>query len=321
MTASGPFAMAGPAKVKSASRSRVQAMSMPVVGAKSELSIDVDSSHRLNYREPDKADRKEREEYSDPESPGVEIIDMEDVSQLDAMAPTSLPRMKGKEKKKKKTEDAVRVKREISATREQGVDIEDGGIELEDVEKDEGAGNADALDLSASEDEEVMDNLLEDFIGDEEFEATNPENRLYLFQFPPLFPKFEPAEAAPQQAIPRKRSVVFAEDTVGGGGAAGDTPPSTEEKKKKPEEDSQTDVREKRHEGQIGRLDVYADGRVNFRFNDIVMELTGGSQSSFLQQVMILDGEQQKATTLGELHRKFVVSPEIESMLNDVDIA
>lgn len=299
--------------------------SQPIPRPKQESSINVESSHRLDYREPDKADRKEREEYSDPESPGVEIIDMEDVNQLDPMAPTSLPRMKKKERKrKKKTEDAVKVKRETPGTREDGVDVEDGGIELEDVEKEEAPGNADALDLSASEDEEVMDNLMDDFVGDVDDDEKDPENRLYLFQFPPLFPDFQPSGSGSQQqhVLPRKRSVAFAEGTAGGSGTAGESPAaSSGEVKVKADASLAESSAGKRHEGQIGRLDVYADGRVNFRFNDIVMELTGGSQSSFLQHVMILDGDQQKATTLGELHRKFVVSPEIESMLNDVDIA
>ena len=81
-------------------------------------------------------------------------------------------------------------------------------------------------------------------------------------------------------------------------------------------------VAEPRVEGQIGRLDVFRDGRVNFRFGDgLVMEVTGGSQASFLQQVMIIDGQAGRATTMGELHRKFVVAPEIASMLADADLA
>lgn len=325
MTASGPFSQGSAStEVRNAGRSRGIPFSAPVVGSSTKLEpgIKSESSHRYDYREPDKADRKEREEYSDPEEDGVEIIDMEEVSRLDSMAPTFIPRMKGKEKKKKKTEKATKVKAEIPAIREDRMVVEDADIELEEEEKEEIVENADALDLSASEDEEIMDDLLGDFIGDED--GTNPENRLYLFQFPPLFPEFKASKSA--QKVVKKRSVAFAEDTVGGGGAAGASPNSSTEDKVKSEAGEETSTskvlekgRSNHPEGQIGRLDVYRDGRVNFRFNDIVMELTGGSQSSFLQQVMILDGEQHKATTLGELHRKFVVSPEIESMLNDVD--
>ncbi|UZJ53136.1 hypothetical protein CBS101457_002456 [Exobasidium rhododendri] len=323
MTASGPFSQgSGPSKGRDAGRLR-HVYVRPDVESKSTLvAVKNDSSSRFDYREPDKADRREREEYSDQEDE-VQIVDMEDVGNMDALAPTALPRMKGKAKKKGKSGDSVKVKREISATREEGVDIEDGGIELEKVEKDEPTKNADALDLSASEDEEIMDDLLDDFVGDGY--GGDPENRLYLFQFPPLFPKFSlPKEAArPPATLIKKRSVVFAEDTVGGGGAAG---ASSEKDKVKDESEvdekggEKSSVSPSPPEGQIGRLDVFRDGRVQFRFNDIVMEVTGGSQSSFLQQVMILSGEEKKATTLGELHRKFVVAPEIESMLNDVDI-
>jgi DNA-directed RNA polymerase III subunit RPC4 len=326
MTASGPFSLGtGATRTRDAGKTRAISVRGDVNQRSSLIAVkNESSSSRSDYREPDKADRREREEYSDQED-DIQIVDMGDVGNMDILAPTALPRMKGKAEKKGKRGGAVRVKRDISATRENGVDIEDGGIELETVEKDEPTKNADALDLSASEDEEIMDDLLDDFVGDDE--DNDPENRLYLFQFPPLFPTFTlPSEAAapPAATIVRKRSVAFAEDTVGGGGATGASKDPEIKEEAVPQDaaaERTASSKQRPPEGQIGRLDVFRDGRVQFRFNDIVMEVTGGSQSSFLQQVMILNGEEKKATTLGELHRKFVVAPEIESMLNDVDIA
>lgn len=307
MIASGPFAHGSASGLgKSAGRSNQVGSGLSFMHSdshKSELQVKAD------YTDPDRAARLEREEYSDQED-GIQIVDMEDVGNLDVLAPTSLPRMQAKGRRSKKAtiknEDAVRVKREIADIREDGVKVQVGDIELEAAEKDDNARTADALDLSASEDEEVMDNLIGDFVEDDE---DNPENRLYLFQFPPLFPTF----AHPKG---KKRAVSFAENAEINGKevkvkseAGGDT-----------KDGAKVETRDvNRPEGRIGRLDIFRDGTVQFRFNDIVMDVTGGSQASFLQQVMILDAEEKKATTLGELHRKFVVAPEIDSMLKDVD--
>lgn len=143
---------------------------------------------------------------------------------------------------------------------------------------------------------------------------------MYVFQFPTMLPTFEPAtgtdeDSAVGGASKTKRAVSFAD----GGG-------SSEVKKEKGASldggaDDIVKGKTRRAEGQAGRLDVYKDGRVMFRFGDVVMEVTGGSQSTFLQQVMVLDANKESAITLGELHRKFVVTPELESMLADVDLA
>jgi DNA-directed RNA polymerase III subunit RPC4 len=50
------------------------------------------------------------------------------------------------------------------------------------------------------------------------------------------------------------------------------------------------------------------------------LQVTGGSQAAFLQQLMVLDASSATATTLGELHRKFVVAPDVEEMLRDAAI-
>ncbi len=217
---------------------------------------------------------------------------------------------------------------------------------------------ADALDLSESEGEELMDDLVDDFVFHDD-DDDNPENRLYLFQFPQLFPKFKApkksqsstaeavdasttavapsaAESSTATAASKRRSVSFAEGTAGGAGPSSikDEAPSSEvesdsdaadslssgeedDKKRDPKLSSSSSSSK---EGLVGKLDVYRDGRVFLRFGDLVMEVTGGSQSTFLQQVMLLDPSNRTATSLGELHRKFIVSPEIDCMLNDISL-
>lgn len=338
MTASGPFAQgSGAASRRDHSRSgnTFGGTGGPRQGLLSNLSMESVQTHstssRLDYREPDRATKKEREDYSDPEDAGIEIIDLEDVDQLDELAPKSLPRMVKREDRKRDLgsrtfhhldeKDPSRTSsRETSAVPGKDLDLR----------------QADALDLSASEEEEVMDDLLDDFVSRQDgFDDIDdePNDRLYLFQFPPLFPTFElpPAtEKEEKSSAKPRRSVAFADDTVGGGGAAGisprDSPASTvkieDRTKVEMDLDGIEDEKQGSKEGQIGRLDIYRDGRVQLNFgNGLVMDVTGGSQSSFLQQILIMDPQQQKATTIGEIDRKFVVAPEISSMLDDAVLA
>lgn len=342
MVASGPFAQgSGAASRRDHSRNgnTVGGTGGPRHGLLANISMDgmQPSSSRLDYREPDRATKKEREDYSDPEDAGIEIIDLEDVDQLDELAPKSLPRMIKKEDRKRdaRSHTPHRIdEKESSRTSSRETSTIPG--------KDADSRQADALDLSASEEEEVMDDLLDDFVSRQDGfdDDDEPNDRLYLFQFPPLFPTFElphteektkstPEEKDTSNVKPR-RSVAFADDTVGGGGVAGISPRDSPASKVKAEDHTKTEIEldgieeEKQgpKEGQIGRLDIYRDGRVQFNFgNGLVMDVTGGSQSSFLQQVMILDPQQQKATTIGEIDRKFVVAPEITSMLDDASLA
>lgn len=248
----------------------------------------------------------------------------------------------------------------------------------EDDDGDAGAEEvvrgADALDLSESEEEEMMDDLADDFVFDDTHSdgGGGDNNRLYLFQFPQMFPKFKAAKAKPiPTAKPEsdaeassstvqassssgggppasalsssppggskdkpKRSVAFAEGVKNGTA----TPPDNRDRKPTPAELSagmkRSAMDNSSHldplsnsssqsgpEGMIGRLQIYKDGRVEMHFgsptNPLVMEVAGGSQSSFLQDVALLDAKEKRATVLGEVHRKFTVSPGVEGMLRD----
>lgn len=370
MTASGPFAL-GPStrsagkKVaptgpggSSLTRSGSNEPSTGSIATKTD-------PDRATYRNPDKL--KDAEQYSDPEDGGVEIVDMDEVHILDDLAPRALPRVAEKETKKDKQKAAnarqkkmegrmLKDEREAggSTVRVKSEDDDDAMGELDprsasvlsasatpQPEDGPQVNTADALDLSESEGEELMDDLVDDFVFHDDDDA-NPENRLYLFQFPQLFPKFRApkankadtmdaaaaAEPSTGAATGKRRTVSFAEGTTGGAGkAVKDELPRSEIDSDadsaidSADEDKKTKLNTaNQHEGLVGKLDVYRDGRVFLRFGDLVMEVTGGSQSTFLQQVMLLDPSNRTATSLGELHRKFIVSPELDCMLNDIKL-
>lgn len=342
-----------------------------------------------SYRDPDKL--RDAEEYSDPEE-DIEIVDMGQVGQLDSLAPRSLPRVqekikkrevkkeKGKEKDKSlgikpdpEDEEAGERARLSGPSSRAGTidsntstpllktkaeeDAEEDQAEAE-AEENEVVRGADALDLSESEEEEMMDDLVDDFVFDDSSDVGGGEdasNRLYLFQFPQVFPKFKapkdkPAKAEsdnegggsaagpppsalssspPGGSTKPKRSVAFAEGSKRGTATPPDTKPSgsslDSEALKRGFSSGSDPLRNSSSqsgpEGMVGRLQVYRDGRVEMHFgspdNPLVMEVAGGSQSSFLQDVALLDAKEKRATVLGEVHRKFTLSPSVEGMLGD----
>lgn len=73
-------------------------------------------------------------------------------------------------------------------------------------------------------------------------------------------------------------------------------------------------------QGDDGDAELGIDGQCNRKTKTkrvLVMEVAGGSQSTFLQDVAILDKRSRKAHILGEVHRKFTVQPSIDGMLDD----
>lgn len=178
MIATGPFAQgSGALSRSSGSRGGTSLSAAPSWAAGP--TVKTDTAARSAYRDPDKL--KEREEYSDTEN-DVEIIDMDEVHTLDEMAPRAPPRMREKEEKRKAKERTKKAQKAKEAGEKRAartlvkddpepvpgsstmdLDDDDDDEKMEDDDKDEARG-ADALDLSASEDEEVMDDLLDDFL-------------------------------------------------------------------------------------------------------------------------------------------------------------
>ena len=130
----------------------------------------------------------EREVYSDPDE-GVEIVDMEDVRQMDWMAPESLRKEKEAGKKKKvakvereegavKTEDTAQKGAHIcssfaypSICRWRGHML-DQAMEVDEAQE-EAVNMANAVDLSESEEEEELEDIIDDFAQVQEQEEVS----------------------------------------------------------------------------------------------------------------------------------------------------
>ncbi|CAE6436449.1 unnamed protein product [Rhizoctonia solani] len=281
----------------------------------------------------------DKEQYSDDE--GVEIVDMDDVNELDWMAPDSLIRVKEEdEEKAAKKRDKLKgkIKDDSGRTRPKfKKDPEDDDLNAESLlssrdpstvqsgeEDAEDKRLANALDLSESEEEEEMEDLVEDFLanvqGDEAFSTSR--SKLYYFQFPRPFPSFEPPPKEPEDiemADPGststskgKQKVTFAEDTL-----SEDEDTNTEPKKLKAEEETS-----RPSGGKIGQLEIYRSGLVKMKLgNGIAMEVTAATQPSFLQHAVYHDQDKKRLVVLGEVNRRYIVSPDIDLLLEDMAIA
>ncbi|TCD69616.1 hypothetical protein EIP91_006841 [Steccherinum ochraceum] len=274
-----------------------------------------------------KADSDEDEMYSDADE-GVEIIDMDHVRTMDWMAPESLKKEKSAGKKKLKLEpppDDVKGK---------GVDRPDV-MEVDDTPPPKEKVNlANAVDLSDSEEEEVLEDIVDDFAVVEDISEDTDvrQERLYFFQFPEPFPIFVSnsslakdekgkgkADAVGDDTSGTKK-VKFAEDTKPPASGAS-TPQETSgaatpQVKKEPGED------EAKISGVVGQLEIYQSGSVKMRLgNGILLDITAATQPSFLQHAVYMDPENKRMCILGEVNRRYVVSPDLQTLLEGMEIA
>ncbi|KAJ6474600.1 RNA polymerase III RPC4-domain-containing protein [Mycena vitilis] len=316
MTASGPFAM-GPAMSGNNARRSVPRSNFAIPNPSVDRSslgaglsrlpaAALKKENDLKGKEKDKPTEEEEEVYSEPDE-GVEIVDMEDVRQMDWMAPESLRKERRHAKKKVKKEEPTENETEAGAVEEVEVDA------------------ANALDLSESEEEEEFEDLIEHFARQENIseDPTMREERLYFFQFPSPFPTFSPPAVAVPDDIPEVvdtgvKKVSFADDVKAGslpGSARGSMAPPETPAVDKVEENPVID-------GLIGTLEVYRSGAVKMRLqNGMLLDVTAATQPSFLQHAVCLDFAEKRLTVLGEVNKRFVVSPDIDTLLTAMEVS
>ncbi|CCM02436.1 uncharacterized protein FIBRA_04535 [Fibroporia radiculosa] len=269
------------------------------------------------------------EVYSDPDD-GVEIVDMDDIRQMDWMAPESLRKEKFVKKK------GVKVKKEDHEDKKRKGVAKPEAMDVDVTPEPAEVNLANAVDLSESEEEEELEDIIDDFaLGNDVEEDSNiRQERLYFFQFPSPFPKFvsnalsppsppPPVDFDPASAdsvkpdVPKK--VTFAQDTKPPASAAPTGPPvpRTPDSQGKQEKTEELKI-----DGTIGQLEIYESGAVKMRLgNGIVMDVTAATQPSFLQQAVFVDAANKRLCVLGEVNRRFIVTPNIETLLSSMELA
>lgn len=143
-------------------------------------------------------------------------------------------------------------------------------------------------------------------------DTTEMEQKLYLFQLPPIIPSFQ---------APEKQEVdVDIEDNEEG------------EKEKDGENDDEDDddveiVTEETAEpeettntcslpeGQVGNLRLHKSGKLTMVIGDVVMDVTQGVPAKFLQDIVVCSAEEKQAYLIGQVKRKMVVTPKLDELL------
>jgi len=169
------------------------------------------------------------------------------------------------------------------------------------------------------------------------------QEHIYLFQFPTPFPTFLPPPVAPPTPMPvdapaeppsSSKHVSFAADVK---------PSSTPSSARVSVVPEVVLAEKPRIDGVIGRLEVYENGEVRMVLGDgIVLDVrnasffpftlscqlksfsrikvTAATQPSFLHHAVHLDLQSKRMCVVGEVNKRFVVSPNIDALLNAMDI-
>lgn len=334
MTASGPFAMgpvlAGTSARRTALRSNFTPMvpqgsaASPSPGGKlsnvgpSQLKKEKQRENVLeNTVQKDIKTGSDEEAYSEPDE-GVEIVDMEDVGRLDWMAPETL-RKERRDRQKKKL-----VKTEIE---EPLLSASPKGKAPEREMKHE--STADSLEQSESEEEAEIEDLIADFAFQAEIgqEEDVRQERLYLFQFPEpffTFVKSTTSHSATSMDVDtpdsrsletKQRRVSFADDVKPPAPITASTSAATADG-----DDPSAQQDSPKVDGIIGQLEVYRSGAVKMRLgNDILLNVSEATQASFLQQAVHLEMENKRLHVIGEINKRYVVSPDLDTLLSAME--
>ncbi|KAF9778434.1 RNA polymerase III RPC4-domain-containing protein [Thelephora terrestris] len=327
MKASGPFAM-GPSLVGSGRRPTARSNFTPIMpsgpskGGALGSGLTKTTAPTLGIKKEPKSGEgvkveSDEEVYSEPDE-GVEIVDINDVRKMDWMAPETLkrdPEQRKKGRPRKKDKKPLEGRMMLG----EGEDMDVDEPLIDDVNL------ANAVNLSESEDEVEEEQIASDFfaIPDSDFDHDSHQDKIYFFQFPPTFPSFtspssmvtEPpvpiVDEGKGKAVDVPKKVTFA---IPEGQGSGAVTPTT-----KPDEPTAEKIPGPPIDGIIGQLELYRSGAVKMRLaNGILLDVSAATQPSFLQQAVHIDKQKKKFCVLGEVNRRFIVTPEIDALLADL---
>ncbi|KAL8456738.1 hypothetical protein ACS0TY_033994 [Phlomoides rotata] len=71
--------------------------------------------------------------------------------------------------------------------------------------------------------------------------------------------------------------------------------------------------------GLIGKMIVYRSGAVKLKLGDIIYDVSAGLNCLFAQDAVAINTEGKQCCNLGELNKRAVVTPDIDSMLDAID--
>jgi DNA-directed RNA polymerase III subunit RPC4 len=127
------------------------------------------------------------------------------------------------------------------------------------------------------------------------------EQKLFFFQMPVLAPKFEAPvgedDGADDEDVEMR--------VVGDNAAANDAAKQSAAITRFPE-------------GMAGKLRLHKSGKLTMLLGNIVMEVSQGTEAKFLQDVVVMSPEEQKAYLIGQVTRKMIVAPDVDVLLEGI---
>ncbi|KAI9291406.1 hypothetical protein K502DRAFT_344683 [Neoconidiobolus thromboides FSU 785] len=69
-------------------------------------------------------------------------------------------------------------------------------------------------------------------------------------------------------------------------------------------------------DGKVGKLIFYKSGKVMMKYGDILFNVSKASKTSFHQEIVALDSNNKEAYSLAPIKEKFLVVPDLDSLLN-----
>ncbi|XP_010491563.1 PREDICTED: uncharacterized protein LOC104769122 [Camelina sativa] len=72
-------------------------------------------------------------------------------------------------------------------------------------------------------------------------------------------------------------------------------------------------------EGFMGKLLVYKSGAVKMKLGEVLYDVSPGLKSEFAQDVMVVNTEQKNCCLVGDVYKHAVLTPDIDSILKDIE--
>ncbi|KAK3832728.1 MAG: RNA polymerase III RPC4-domain-containing protein [Linnemannia elongata] len=85
------------------------------------------------------------------------------------------------------------------------------------------------------------------------------------------------------------------------------------------EKEEETEDSHLQQEGKIGRLLIYKSGKVKMKVGDILMDVSSGSECSFLQDLVVVDSNNKQAFVMGSVQKRMVCVPNLTELLNGLE--
>ncbi|KAK9233773.1 RNA polymerase III RPC4-domain-containing protein [Lipomyces kononenkoae] len=182
--------------------------------------------------------------------------------------------------------------------------VEDGVALAEDI--------IDERAVSAREAEEFVGVFGDDGVDDHDL-----ERKLFFFQFAPVLPSFESSRASVKLEQGVKQEPGVKSEPV----AEEESPLTSLKRRAKVPSDSGSALSSvPGQDGLVGQLYIRKSGRVSIEWGGVEMEVAKGADTEFLQDVVVLDhADEHKATLLGQIARKVVVTPNIDILFKESD--